>query len=170
MLLEAAASAVSGCATERAGVAGQGTDEVDVAAAPGALIQMRRSGCVGEPCPVYSVAIYLDGTVVYDGRANVGHLGERRWKMPAESINRLLREIDAIDFLDTPERSGICPGATDTAIVIIDYRPGATQKTVIHDDRCGAAPPALAALEKAIDGVTGTARLIARPASAVRQR
>jgi hypothetical protein len=68
-----------------------------------------------------------------------------------------------MDFLDTPEGAGICRDATDTAIVILDYRPGGTQKTVIHDDRCGAAPAGMAALEQAIDRLTGAGHLIARP-------
>jgi hypothetical protein len=158
MLLALTTGAWVGCATESNQVAAQGTA---IAAAPEALIQMRRSGCADAPCPVYSVSIYLDGTVVYEGRANVSALGERRWKISSEPINQLLREMAAMDFLDTPEGSGICPDATATAIVILDYHPGSTQKTVIHDERCGGAPPALAALEEAIDRLTGTERWIA---------
>jgi hypothetical protein len=154
----------AGCASEQGGLRGQGTEQIAIAPVPEALIQMRRSGCVGAPCPIYGVSIFLDGTVVYDGHANVRVPGERRWKISPQRVNQLLKEIDAMGFLDTPERSGICPDSTRTAIVILDYRPGASQKTVIHDARCALAPPALSALEEAIDRMTEAGRWVVLPA------
>jgi hypothetical protein len=134
----------------------QGTDKVAIAAVPDALIQMRRNGCVGQPCPVYGLSIFLDGTVVYDGQANVRVAGRRTWKVPPDKINGLISAFEEVDFLDTPERAGICPDAQRTAMVILDYRPGRCEKTVLHDDRCPSAPANLGRLEAAIDRLSGS--------------
>lgn len=170
LLVVLLASATSACATERGGVRGQsvrgqGTDEVAIAATPDALIQMRRSGCVDRPCPVYGVSIFLDGTVVYDGVANVGAIGQRTWKVSPDKVSQLVSSIEAMGFLDTPTGAGVCRAATQTAIVILDYRPGCTEKTVLHDDRCPSALPALMTLENAIDRLSGAEQLATQRAS-----
>ena len=79
------ASVTIGCACNKATATGQGAEQL--ASRPDALIQMRRGGCPPGVCPVYSVAIFLDGTVVYDGQANVAVLGHRTAKLSAERLN-----------------------------------------------------------------------------------
>ena len=134
----------------------QGTDKVAIAAVPDALIQMRRNGCVGQPCPVYGLSIFLDGTVVYDVQANVRIAGRRAWRVPPDKINELISAFEEVDFLDIPEQAGLCPDAQRTAIVLLNYRPGRCEKTVIHDDRCPSAPSNLSRLEAAIDRLSGS--------------
>jgi hypothetical protein len=150
--------ATGACASggQRADVRDQGTDKVAIAAVPDALIQMRRNGCVGQPCPVYGLSIFLDGTVVYEGQANVRISGRRTWRVPPDKINELISAFEAVGFLDTPEQAGVCPDAQRTAMVILDYRPGRCEKTVIHDDRCPSAPSNLSRLEATIDRLSGS--------------
>jgi hypothetical protein len=132
---------------------------------PDALIQMRRQGCAGEPCPVYSVSIFSDGTAIYDGRANVGVIGRRQVRLAAGGVNALITAIDAMDFLDSADGCCVCAkNVVDTSLVTLDYRPGAVTKTVLHDQRCSTAPPAFSALEKEIDRSTGAANLASLPA------
>lgn len=146
-----------GCAHNKASEAGQGAEQL--ADTPDSLIQMRRGGCPPNTCPVYSVSIYLDGTVVYNGQANVGVVGRRTARLSAERLNQLLSEIEAMDFLDSSEQCCVCPNAAEGAhLVILDYRPGSTNKTVLHDDACSSAPPALRAIERSIDQATGVGR------------
>jgi len=152
-------SATIGCGHNRASETGQGAEQL--ASRPDALIQMRRGGCPPGVCPVYSVSIFPDGTVAYDGQANVAVLGHRTAKVSAERLNDLLTQLEAMDFLDSPEQCCVCPDATDGAhLVILDYRPGATDKTVLHDDACGLAPPTMTAIESSIDQATGVERWI----------
>ena len=151
------ASVAIGCACNRATATGQGAEQL--ASRPDALIQMRRGGCPPGVCPVYSVSIFLDGAVAYDGQANVAVLGHRTAKLSAERLNQLLSQIEAMDFLDSPEQCCVCPDATEGAhLVILDYRPGATHKTVLHDAACGLAPPTMSAIERSIDEATGVGR------------
>ena len=151
------ASVAIGCAGNRASATGQGAEQL--ASRPDALIQMRRGGCPPGVCPVYSVSIFLDGTVAYDGQANVAVLGHRTAKLSAERLNGLLSQIEAMDFLDSSEQCCVCPEATEGAhLVILDYRPGAAVKTVLHDDACALAPPTMSAIERSIDDASGVAR------------
>jgi hypothetical protein len=157
VLAAAALSTAGGCAHNRASDAGQGAEQL--AGTPDSLIQMRRGGCPPDTCPVYSVSIYLDGTVVYDGQANVAVIGRRTAKVSAERLNELLSQIEAMDFMDSSEQCCVCPDAANGAHnVILDYRPGSTYKTVLHDDACGSAPPALNAIERSIDRATAVER------------
>jgi hypothetical protein len=151
------ASAALGCGHNRASATGQGAEQL--ASRPDALIQMRRGGCPPGVCPVYSVSIFLDGTVAYDGQANVAVLGHRTAKLSAERLNGLLSQLEAMDFLDSADQCCVCPDATEAAhLVILDYRPGAAAKTVLHDAACGQAPPTMSAFERSIDDATGVAR------------
>jgi hypothetical protein len=149
-----ALSATIGCAHNKASDAGQGAEQLAIT--PDSLVQMRRGGCPPDTCPVYSVSIYLDGTVAYDGRANVGVIGRRTAKVSAERLSDLLSQIEAMDFMDSSEQCCVCPDAIEGAHrVILDYRPGSTYKTVLHDDACRSAPAAMSAIERSIDQAAG---------------
>lgn len=150
-----AAVATGGCATGGVQGIGPGTGPIMIADQPDALIQMRRSGCAGATCPVYSVSIFTDGAVVYEGRANVTTMGERRGTLSGEGMNLIITAMETMDFLDSPERCCTCPDTQHPELVVIDYRPGNAQKTVVHDQRCQSAPAAMSALERAIDRLTG---------------
>jgi len=153
----AATTGTIGCAHNRASEIGQGAEQL--ASTPDALIQMRRGGCPPGLCPVYSVSIFLDGTVAYDGQANVAVVGHRSAKLSAGRLNELLSQLEAMDFLDSAEQCCVCPDAAERAhLVILDYRPGATAKTVLHDDACGLAPPTMSAIERSIDDAAGVER------------
>jgi hypothetical protein len=157
------AAALPACAAVPPVVNGRHADEMVLADEPDALIQMRRQGCADEACPIYSVSIFPDGTVVYDGRANVGVIGRRSGRLASGALSTLISTIDAMDFLDSALDCCVCPEAADPNLVTLDYRPGSVTKTVQHDQRCSKAPAALSALEKEIDLSTGAGRLASLP-------
>jgi hypothetical protein len=132
---------------------------------PDALIQMRRSDCPGGQCSVYGVSIFMDGTVIYDGRANVGVIGQRRAKISAERVSALISTLDTMGFLDIPESCCVCHSSTAYQIVTVDYRPGSVQRTVIHDSGCSSAPQTVGALEREIDRATDVAKWTAPTAN-----
>jgi hypothetical protein len=164
LLVAAAVAALGGCAGSKAAAAGQQAQQL--AEAPDALIQMRRGGCPPNRCPVYGVSIFMDGTVVYEGRVNVGVVGQRSAKLPPGRLSELIAAIEAMDFMDIPEGSYVCADDAGAHLTILDYRPGSVEKTVLHDEACGAGPVALRALERAIDQAANVQRWTA-PARAV---
>ena len=154
------ASALPACAGKPPVVVGRHADELKLADQPDALIQMRRQGCASERCPIYEVSIFSDGSAIYEGRANVGLVGEKRLHVTAADMCALINTIDAMDFLDSADDCCVCPDTGEQQrLVTVDYRPGAVTKTVTHDQRCPRAPPALSALEQQIDRATGAGRL-----------
>jgi hypothetical protein len=152
-------SALQACAAAPPVVVGRHADELELADQPDALIQMRRQGCASEPCPIYAVSIFPDGSAIYEGRANVGVIGRKRLRVTAGDLSALINAIDAMDFLDSADDCCICPNAAEQRLVTVDYRPGTVTKTVVHDQRCPRAPPALSALEQQIDTSTGAGQL-----------
>jgi hypothetical protein len=157
------AAALPACAASPPLVNGRHAAEIVLPDEPEALIQMRRQGCASDPCPIYAVSIFSDGTAVYDGRANVGVIGRRHARLSAGDLSALISTLDAMDFLDSASNCCVCPDAVDPSLVTLDYRPGAVTKTVQHDQRCSKAPPAFSALEKEIDLSTGAGRLASLP-------
>ena len=156
-------SALQACAAAHPVVVGRHADELELADQPEALIQMRRQGCVSEPCPIYAVSIFPDGSDIYEGRANVGVIGRKRLSVTAGELSALINAIDAMDFLDSAADCCVCPDAAEQRLVTVDYRPGTVTKTVLHDQACPRAPPALSALEQLIDRSTGAGRLASAP-------
>ncbi len=160
-LVLAALAAAAGCA----GPGGSGAHGAQSLGSlpdhPDALIQMRRKDCAPDRCSVYGVSIFSDGTVVYDGRANVAVIGQRQGKISADRLSELISTIETMHFLDLPASGCVCSADTGRQIVTLDYRPGSVQKTVVHDSGCWSAPPAMASLEQAIDRATGVQRWIA---------
>ena len=147
-------ASAGGCGTQ--GVAAQ------VAARPAKsdpLIRMQRGGCATEACQVYALSLYADGTVIYDGRGNVATVGQRQSKLTPAQVDQLVSAFDAMRFLDSDDRCCVCPDGVASQPVTIDYRrPGSAPKTVLHDEACSSAPPAMAALERTIDQVTDVRR------------
>lgn len=151
-----------GCGTTGVATGAHGSDALAIMPdVPDALIQMRRAGCASDKCPVYSVSIFADGTVVYDGRVNVGVVGTRKGKISPDQLNQLISALDGMDFLDLPAAGCICAADTGRQMVTLDYRPGSVQKTVVHDSGCWSAPPAMAVLEQSIDRSAGVEQWVA---------
>jgi hypothetical protein len=164
LVVAAAAAAFSACASDHPVMVGRHQGQISLPDEPAALIQMRRNGCLDEPCPVYSVSIFPDGSAVYDGRANVGVIGRRALRVRPEDLCALINSLDAMDFLDSAQNCCLCPDAAAPSTVTLDYRPGTVSKTVVHDPRCATAPPAFFGLERQIDHATGAERLAFLPA------
>jgi hypothetical protein len=125
---------------------------------PAALVQMRRAGCPSGNCPVYGLSIFADRTVVYDGATNVAVTGERRGVIAPEQMRALQLSLEEMHFLDSTDECCVCPDQNAGRYVVLDYRPGLIRKTVVHDQDCAAAPPAISALERLIDGMTDARR------------
>jgi hypothetical protein len=113
------------------------------------FITLERGMCFGY-CPVYSLTIFENGSVIYDGREFVKETGIR-----SATVNTTLFE----DLMNLAEETGF-PGMNDTysAYVITDMpsatiimKNGTTIKRVEHYQGDESAPENLTRFEEAID-------------------
>lgn len=158
------AAALAGCGSGGPATSGRSAGLAALPHVPDALIRLQHGSCSSGSCPVYQVAIFMDGTFVYDGLANVAVTGRRTGRLSPEQLNRLLADIAAIGLLDQPDECCVCPATDGSQLVIVEYHPGVTQKVVVHDERCDRAPVGLSAFERAIVQETAIERWVARDA------
>ncbi len=146
-----------GCGT--VGPSGPAVDDA-LARRPEALFQLRSEGCESGQCPVYSVAVYIDGSTVYRGGANIAPIGQRRSTISNASVAALISTIDKMDFLDMPEHCCDCPDAPAdrrAAKLVLDYRPGGVEKEIVVDAGCSTVPDVVGKLVRQIHAETGVA-------------
>ena len=131
-----------------------------------AVITLERTTCFGE-CPVYSVSIYKDGRVVYEGKEFVRIRGRQELKIPRAKVNQLLKEFEKCNFLAMDDEYPAI--ATDGPACITSLIINGTTKEVRH---CypSCTPNGLQELENKIDEIAGTDRYtnLEYPASGLR--
>ncbi|MGI0019926.1 MAG: DUF6438 domain-containing protein [Nitrososphaera sp.] len=118
------------------------------------VITLERTPCFGF-CPSYHVAVYGNGTVVYEGRDFVEVKGEQRSEIPQQDVKELIDEFYAADFFSLRDRyeAQITDLPSQTTSITID----GTTKTVY---RYGFEPERLAMLEDRLDKVAGTEKWV----------
>lgn len=118
------------------------------------VITIERTSCFGD-CPVYSAQIHADGTVVYVGKRNVKEIGERRFKIPQERIQELIKEFQRVNYFSLKDKyetdengMSVTDMPTTTTSICVDGK----KKTVVN---YYFAPKELDALEDKIDSLAG---------------
>jgi hypothetical protein len=139
--------------------------EAGEATGPAPAISLERTSCFGT-CPVYTVSVSSSCKVAFQGRSHVRLVGAATGQIPARRVDSLLVELEKAGYFRFAGRYAASEPAcgryvTDlpTAITTVSLR-GRT-KRIEHDHGCGAAPDALAALERRIDEVLGSDQWIA---------
>ncbi len=155
-----AASALLGGACQRN--AGAGAAESLVASEP--AVTLTRDACFGT-CPVYTVALFTDGRVHFDGRAHVTAMGRQTANVSADSVQALVRTLraDARLASDGAWVEGASPcgrHVPDGPRFTLVVHAGGPTRTVQFDAGCTDAPRVLAALADAVDRIAATAQWI----------
>lgn len=63
-----------------------------------AVITLERTGCFG-PCPVYFLALFEDGKIVYNGHKNVKIKGILYRQIPADTVHQLVNDFLQAGYL-----------------------------------------------------------------------
>ncbi|MDO7847159.1 DUF6438 domain-containing protein [Hymenobacter sp. M29] len=99
-----------------------------VPTAAGPVLTFERTPCFGT-CPVYTMQVFADGRVAYEGRHNVAIMGKKEFKLPAATVADMLRQAKEARFetFEAQYRSGV----TDMPSTIVAIRqPDGTLKKV----------------------------------------
>jgi len=139
----------AGCAT-KAGAASNNLDD--------AVITLERTACFGF-CPVYTLTIYGDGTVIYDGAEFVSVQDRVETTITEEKIKQLVLEFEAIDYFsldDNYTERTITDAQTVVTSIMIDGK----SKVIKHYHGDFNAPEKLTALEDKIDEIVNSSQWI----------
>ena len=129
-------------------------------------ITLERTWCNGT-CPIYTVTVWCDGTVTYDGEEYVKVKGRRLRKISSEQVQQLVRKVQRNGFFKLKDEymskenaDGSISTVTDLPSAITTVRAGNIRKRVKN---YYGGPESLAAFENLIDKVAGTSAWTGNP-------
>ena len=134
--------------------------------ANGDQITLERTACFGT-CPMYTLTIKGDGSVIFDGKRFTKTTGVATGKIRQDDFRGLVSEFGKINYFSLPD--SYTPGTKECPRMITDMpsantsiRVNGKAKSVAHYHGCGTegALAKLTALEKKIDEVAGTQKWI----------
>jgi len=139
-------------------------------------LSLERTTCYGW-CPAYTVTVFGDGRVEYEGKRFVKIKGKRTKRIDVDAILKLTREVERINYFDLRDSYASpadgCPTRwTDNPAAITSVRAGGRTKRIHHYLGCRenagsrsigeTYPRGLADFEDRIDAIVGTAEWIGR--------
>jgi hypothetical protein len=96
------------------------------------VLTFERTPCFGT-CPAYTMQVFADGRVAYEGRRGVPMLGTKELKLPASAVADLLRQAKEARFEQFQDRYSM--NTTDLPSTIIAVRqPNGQLKTVVLEE------------------------------------
>lgn len=122
------------------------------AAAP--VITLERTACFGT-CPMYTVSIYEDGKVVYEGENFVTVTGEQTSEIPPETVAAMVDAFEAVGYFDWNEAYDAMTVTDLPSAITSVTRDGETHR-INHYMGDSSAPLALSFLEQWIDDMAVT--------------
>jgi uncharacterized protein DUF6438 len=130
------------------------------------LIVLQRGACE-QRCAVYRVAIFADGTLIYQGRHFVRQSGLIKSVIPVEVLNNLIHDFEAAGFFQLEDNYGYASKEHCESIdageptAILTFSNQGRSKTVLHNHGCvGRGTKQLTELEDKVDHAVGTIKWI----------
>lgn len=122
------------------------------------VITLERTPCFGV-CPVYTLTIYGDGRIVYEGMRNVRIEGTITTTISEDKIKQLIREFRKINYFSLKDSYEV-RNVTDMPSAYTSLTVDGKTKTVRHYHGDLSAPKKLTELENKIDEIVNSARWI----------
>lgn len=121
------------------------------------VITLERTACFGT-CPVYSLKIYKDGRVVYEGKEFVKKTGMAEGRIKNKALEDLVAEFMKLNYFDL-KKNPDCPiSATDFPAAMTSLNWKGRHHAVEHNQGCQGSEllKELSKLEDKIDEVVNT--------------
>ena len=121
-------------------------------------MRLERTACFGM-CPIYSVEVQGDGTVLYEGQGYVAVTGQHRATVDRQAVAELLEAFRKADYFSLRDQyqAMITDNPTYTTSIVFD---GVSKHVVDYVGRAVGMPAAVTELENKIDEVVKTKRWI----------
>lgn len=133
---------------------------------PDTLIVLQRGACE-QRCAVYRVAIFADGSVIYQGRHFVRQSGLIKSLIPVDVLNNLIHDFEAGGFFQLEDNYGYANKEHCQSIdsgeptAILTFSNQGRSKTIVHNHGCvGKGTKQLTELEDKVDHAVGTVKWI----------
>jgi len=120
------------------------------------IITLERTICFGS-CPAYSLMIFSDGRVMYQGNSYVRVQGKKKYNIAKQKVKHLIDEFHKEDYFNLKDTYE--PIATDGPCCITFISINGHTKRVAHWP-LSMAPRSLDELEEKIDETAGTAKFV----------
>ncbi|MFC1946547.1 DUF6438 domain-containing protein [Chloroflexota bacterium] len=125
------------------------------------IITLERTACYGF-CPVYTITIFGNGTVQYEGKEHVQTMGNQETEISEDKIRQIVEEFEKIDYFslndEYTERT-----ITDAPSAITSITMNMETKTIKHYHGDFSAPEELTELEDKIDEIVNSEQWINSP-------
>lgn len=124
-------------------------------------ITLQRTPCFGS-CPVFSLVIFSDGHVLFDGEHFVSEKGKHSWTIDAETISALNEAIWKHGYFTMIEKAeAVEITCLPTCITTVLMDDGAYRE-INHDYGCNKFPKKLDAFENKIERIVGAKKYIGK--------
>jgi hypothetical protein len=130
------------------------------------MIVLERGACERQ-CPEYSIVIFRDGTVLFDGQYFVRKPGVSKVIIEPKTVKKLVEKFTAMNYFNLRDEYGYrgsgCSSikASNEPVALTAIVMGGIGKSINHHLGCeGAVPLQLTALEDEIDKTVGALRWI----------
>lgn len=124
-------------------------------------ITLQRTACYGY-CPVFSLVVFSDGHVLFDGEHFVEKKGKHSWTIGVDAIMALNNAISKHGYFTMIEKSEAkemtCMPTCITSILMED----GTFREINHDFGCNIFPKKLDAFEIKIEKIVGADKYIGK--------
>ena len=119
---------LSGCASA--------VDQTESVESPKLLAKIERGPCYGD-CPIFSLAIYFDGTAVFHGTRNTKVLGEKILALTDDQLLDIRAAFTRKGFLIMNNNCCDCYEVSEASSTVITYQGNGPFKQIKHYYGCG---------------------------------
>jgi hypothetical protein len=151
--------------SQEATATAENTLDISIAAQTSLIITLERTACFGT-CPIYTLKIYANGMVIYNGQDFVSVKGLQNSSITPDQLKELVADFQNVDYFNLPDQ--YTAPVTDLPSTITSFSFDGKTKTVTNYGGCltgspEKAPQALCDLEKKIDTLTNSAQWTGKP-------
>jgi len=96
------------------------------------VLTFDRTPCFGA-CPVYSMQVFADGRVAYEGKRGVPMLGKKELHMPANTLAEILNKAKEVHFTELQDRYSQNTSDLPSTVVSIRQASGKVKTVIVEE-------------------------------------
>ncbi len=132
-------------------------------------ISVRRTECYGV-CPVFTLRVFADGRVEYEGKRFVIRRGVVRTHLPPAKLETLRQVVADANVTKLDSHCCDCRTMTDAPWTYLEISDETGLNSIDHYHGCSSAPKALSVLEETIISIAGVPKWIGSESERRRQK